>query len=83
MGLYLKLLVVLLVGVPRPPTLNVVAIDGLIDVAGQVVKRHLGVAIYWPAHIQHTQSAYTASVHIQLHLAEGLHLLQESTVVIM
>ena len=35
--------------VPGPPGLNVVTIDGLIDVTRQVVQRHLGVAVHWPA----------------------------------
>ncbi len=37
------------VGVPGPPCLNVVTIDSLIDVARQIVQRHLGVAVHWPA----------------------------------
>ena len=36
-------------GVPGPPGLNVITIDGFIDVTRQVVQRHLGVAVHWPA----------------------------------
>ena len=53
---YLQLLVVLLVRVPGPPTLNVVTVDGLIDVARQVVQRHLGVAVNWPACESHNSA---------------------------
>ena len=55
-SIHLKLLVVDCIGsrcsregVPGPPGLNVVTIDGLIDVTRQVVQRYLGVAVHWPA----------------------------------
>lgn len=46
---HLKLLVVLLVWEPSPSTLNIVTIDGLINVAWQVVKGDLGEAVNRPA----------------------------------
>ena len=58
---HLKLLVVLLVGVPSPPTLNVVSVDGFIDESWQVLKGSLGVAVNRPAH----QCTQTLQEHYQ------------------
>ena len=47
---HLELLVVLLVGEPGPPALNVVSVDGFIDKTWQVLKGSFGVTVNRPAH---------------------------------